>query len=183
MKTRKVKDLMVPISAYKKISPQATLFEAALTLKEVQREFDKEPDRDMVVVAGGDDQVVGMVSQLDLLKGLEPRYGEVGIPSGASLAGFNPVFIKSMVESFGLWEKPLTDLCRKAADVQAKDFMHVPQDDQYVEVEAALDQAIHQLIMGQHRTLLVTQGQEVVGVLRLPEVYREVEEAIEACQI
>jgi hypothetical protein len=45
MKTRKVKDLMLPISAHETIALEATLYEAALTLKEAQREFDQEHDR------------------------------------------------------------------------------------------------------------------------------------------
>jgi hypothetical protein len=127
--------------------------------------------------------VVGKISQLDLLKCLEPKYEELGIPARTSLAGFSPIFIKYILESFQLWEKPLADLCRKAADMKVKDFMYVPNDGEYVAEEASLGQAKHQLIMGEHHSLLVTRGEEIVGVLRLADVFKEVEKAIETCQL
>ena len=183
MKTRTVKGLMVPLSEYKTISSEATLYEAALILKQTRKEFDRKQDRHRALVVREDDQVVGMVSQLDLLKGLEPRYEEMGLSGRVSLAGFSPRFMKSMLESYRLWDKPLGDICKKAANRKVRDFMYVPTKGEYVEEDASLDEAVHQLIMGHHDCLLVTRKDVVVGVLRLNDVFGEVEASIEACKV
>jgi hypothetical protein len=35
--------------------------------------------------------------------------------------------------------------------------------------------------MGRHQSLLVTKGEEIVGVLRLTDVFREISERISSC--
>lgn len=46
-----------------------------------------------------------------------------------------------------------------------------------------LDQAIHQLIMGKYQSLLVTRNGDIVEILRLVDVFREVFEQIKVCEI
>ncbi|MBW2262840.1 MAG: CBS domain-containing protein, partial [Deltaproteobacteria bacterium] len=53
---------------------------------------------------------------------------------------------------------------------------------EHVEIDATLDEAIHQLIIGSHQSLLVTENGRVIGVLRLTDVFHEVMLAIKACQ-
>ena len=60
--------------------------------------------------------------------------------------------------------------------------MYTPTEAEHVDIDATLDEAIHQLIIGSHQSLLVTEGGRVVGVLRLTDVFHEVMLAIKACQ-
>jgi hypothetical protein len=46
-----------------------------------------------------------------------------------------------------------------------------------------LGEAIHQLVLGHHQSLLVTKDNRVVGVLRLTDAADYVCEAIMACEI
>ena len=39
-------------------------------------------------------------------------------------------------------------------------------------------EAIHQLVMGRHQSLLVTKGKDIVGILRLTDVFREISNKI-----
>jgi CBS domain-containing protein len=49
-------------------------------------------------------------------------------------------------------------------------------------MDATLDQAIHQLVVGHHQSLLVTKdGKEIVGILRLTDVFQEISERIKEC--
>jgi len=88
-----------------------------------------------------------------------------------------------MIKSYGLWRKPLEGICRKAAEMKVKEIMHSPSEGEYVGENDTLDTAIHQLVMGHHQSLLVTRGEEIIGILRLCDVFRKICDNIKACKI
>ena len=45
--------------------------------------------------------------------------------------------------------------------------MYNPTESEYISEDAYLEETIHMLIMGHHHSLLVTKGDDIVGVLRL----------------
>jgi CBS domain-containing protein len=183
MKTRKVKDLMVPLAEYATVNEDASLYAAVVALEEAQKKFrqDAYKHRAILVLDRGG-RVVGKLSQLDVIKGLEAGYKKMGDFKGISHSGFSTEFIKSMVDKYDLWQKPLEDICRRAPHVKVKDVMYTPTEGEYVSQEAALDQALHQLVLGHHQSLLVTKnGKEIVGILRLTDVFQEVCGMIKAC--
>jgi len=184
MKSILVKDLMVPLADYATVSEDATLFEAVMALEQAQERFDRSRDRHRaVLVLDKDGRVVGKISQLDVLRALEPRYAAMGDFKGSSRLGFSAEFIRSLIEKYSLWEKPLHDICRKASQIKVKTVMYSPTEGEYVEEDATLDKAIHQLVVGHHQSLLVTRGKEIVGIIRLTDVFREVCNMIKACEI
>jgi CBS domain-containing protein len=184
VKTISVKDLMVPLSEYATVSEEATLYDAVLALEAAQEVFDPKRHRHRGVLAfDKDNKIVGKLGQLDILKALEPRYAEMGDLGPLSRAGFSPQFLKVMIEKFALWDKPLSDICSKAARLKVKDVMYTPTEGEYVEENASLGEAIHQLVMGHHQSLLVTRGEEIVGILRLADVFREVCESMKSCEL
>jgi predicted transcriptional regulator len=88
-----------------------------------------------------------------------------------------------MLGNYGLWRKPLEDLCKKAAEIRVKQIMHTPGEGELVEEDASLDVAIHQLVMGHHQSLLVARDGEIVGILRLSDVFKEICERIKVCKL
>ena len=175
MKTISVKDLMVPLDEYATVPESATLYEAVLALEEAQEKFEHLPYKHRaVLVYGPKDRIVGKLSQLDIIKALEPKYGEMGDIKSLSRFGLSRKFITSILEQNYLWEKPLTDICRKAADTTVRDFMHRPGEGEYVSEVASLEMACHQLVLGHHQSLLVTRGDKIVGILRLTDVFNAV---------
>ena len=125
---------------------------------------------------------MGKLSQLDVIKGLEAGYKKMGDFKGISHTGFSTDFIQSMVGKYDLWQKPLEDLCSRAPQIKVKDIMYTPTEGEFVPEEATLDQALHQLVVGHHQSLLVTKGgKEIVGILRLTDVFQEVCEMIKTC--
>jgi CBS domain-containing protein len=184
MKSIKVKELMVPLNEYATVSEEATLYEAVMALEEAQRQFNHDRDRHRaVLVFDKQDKIVGKVSQFDLIRSLEPKYEEIGNLKAVSRFGWSPQFIKSILKNYGLWEKPLQDICRKAAQNKVKDIMVAFTEGEYVAEDATLDEAIHLLVMGFHQSLLVSRDQEIVGILRLTDVFREVCSMIKACEL
>ena len=185
MRTRKVKDLMVPLAEYATVSEEASLYEAVMALEEAQKKFRQAAYKHRaILVLDKKGRVVGKLSQLDVIKGLEAGYKKMGEFKGISHTGFSTEFIKSMVDKYDLWQKPLEDVCRKAPHIKARDIMYTPTEGEYVAEEATLDQALHQLVLGRHQSLLVTKdGKEIVGILRLTDVFQEVCEMIKSCYL
>jgi CBS domain-containing protein len=178
-----IKDLMVPLSEYATVPRGATLFDAVLALEKAQEEFDHTKYRHRgVLVLDNDGQVVGKLGQLDVLQALEPKYREMGEIGQLRRFGFSPKFIKNMKHQYRLLDAPLHDICRKAAKIKVEDFMQTLSEGEYVELNATLDVAIHQLVLGHHMALLVTDGAQIKGILRLTDVFAAVFHAMKECE-
>jgi CBS domain-containing protein len=183
MKTIIVKDLMVPLDEYATVDEDASLFEAVSALEIAQEHFDSKKYRHRAVLVISKTGVVkGKISQLDALRALEPKYSEFS-SKGAGAMGFSKKFILSMMDGYDLWNKPMRDLCKKAMRIKARDIMYAPEEGEYVEEKATLDQAIHQLVIGRHQSLLVTGKNAIVGILRLTDVFTAVFQAMKACNV
>ena len=175
MDTMLIKDLMVPLEEYATVPNSATLYEAVLALEEAQEKFDHLPYKHRaVLVYDSKDHIVGKLDQLDIIRALEPKYGEMGNIKSLSRFGLSRKFISSIMENNYLWEKPLTHICKKGADIKVKDFMHTPVEGEYVNEDASLEVACHQLVLGHHQSLLVTRGDKIVGILRLTDVFNAI---------
>lgn len=182
MKSYIVKDLMVPLSEYATVHDDATLYEAVLSLEKAQAEFDHSRYRHRaILVLNNKNKVIGKISQLDILKALEPKYSEMLNGHGLQHFGFSNKFMKSMLKDYQLFESPLEDICKKAARQDVKNFMVTPSEGEYVNAKATLDVAIHQLIIGSHQSLLVTEGADIIGVIRLTDVFAAIYQTMREC--
>lgn len=184
MQTMLVKEVMVPLEDYATVSENATMFDAVVALDRAQAEFDQSRYRHRAVLVYDDQKsIVGKISQLDLLKALEPKLDKLLNTGALSRTGYSPDYLGSM-SRHGLWSKPLDDLCRKAAGMRVKDFMYAPEAGEFIEEDADLNEAVHRLVVGQHHSLLVTRskGNGIVGVLRLTDVFKLVTERIKICK-
>ena len=182
MKTKTVEALMIPLSEYATVSQEATLKEAIEALDNAQKEYDASPyHHRAVLVYNEQNHISGKVGQLDILRALEPKYDSMmDSKSGFTRLGFSQKFMKSMINQFDLWETRLDQLPEKAAKLKIKDFMYTPSEGEFVNKKASLDEAIHQLVLGHHQSLLVVSSREIVGLLRLTDVFGEICKAIKA---
>lgn len=179
MKEYTVKDLMIKLSEYATVSKDATLFEAVESLEKAQEEFSENHyTHRAILVYDENKKIVGKLSMLDVLTALEPGYKAIGDPNVLSRGGFNPEFLKAMQQQYSLWDKPLRDIGRKAAKIKVEDFMYTPTEGEYVSETATLDEAIHQLVVGRHQSLIVTKGDDIAGILRMTDVFSKIWEAI-----
>ena len=184
MKSYTIKDLMVPLSEYATVTEDATLYEAVLSLEAAQEKFEDKHTRyrhRAILILDKDGNVVGKLSQLDVLKALEPKYQDMIQGQGSHRFGFTKKFMQSMLEDYSLFANPLDDICRKAAEQSVKKFMHTPTQGEYASEDASLEVAIHQLIMGHNQSLLVTRKEKIVGILRLTDVFAAVFHKMKAC--
>jgi hypothetical protein len=98
--------------------------------------------------------------------------------------GLSQQFLRDMLSSYSLFDKPLSDICKKAVSIHVKDCMHSPGENEVVNEDDPLELAIHHFVIGRHQSLLVTrQGHGVTGILRLVDVFKYVARTIQACQV
>jgi CBS domain-containing protein len=173
MKSRLVKEIMVPIAEYATVLEDATLAEAIQALEDAQNAYEGSNYlHRAILVLNKKGSVVGKISQIDALRALEPQYNKLQ-PTEAPTAfrHFSRFFLKSMLKQYQLFNKPLDDICRKAAQQKVDSFMQRPTEGEFISENATLDEAIHLLIMGHHQSMLVTRNDEIVGILRLSDVF------------
>lgn len=184
MKTKTVEELMIPVDDYATVSYDATLREAVLALDAAHsRDSERHYKHRAVLVLDGDGKVVGKLSMHDVIVALEPAYREMGDVRALNQSGLSLEFLHQIRESFSMWQFPMSNICERAARRPIRDFMYTPTEAEHVQKTATLDEAIHQLIVGSHQSLLVTDERAVVvGVLRLTDVFHEVMLAIKACK-
>jgi len=184
MKSYAVKDLMVPLSEYATVTEDATLYDAVLSLEAAQEKFEEKHTRyshRAILILDKDGKVIGKLSQLDVLRALEPKYQDMIQGEGSHRYGFTKQFMQSMLEDYQLFGDPLSDICCRAGEQNVKKFMSTPTEGEYVPEDASLDVAVHQLVLGHHQSLLVTRGDRIVGILRLTDVFASVFHTMKEC--
>ena len=177
METKNVKDLMVPLEEYATVSHKATLYDAVLALEKAQEEIERKHTAYLhraVLVYDDNKKIIGKISQLDILTALEPKYNEMGQSRAMSRVAFSPQFLKSMLEQYSLLPDSFEDTCIKAKNINVAKIMYTPSEGEYVDENTSLREAIHQFIMGHHQSLLVTCEGDIVGVLRLTDLFKAV---------
>lgn len=184
MKEIKVTDYMIELSDYATVSEDATLAEAVQALKASRAESDLNHKHRAVLALDKDGNVVGKLSMRDVLKSMEPKYRqfehtEESGSIGLSRFGFNAAFLTSLVDKLELWNDSMEDLVKKAGRRRVKEIMYTPSKGEYVPHDAPMAEAVHQFILGCHQSLLVLDGDVVIGVLRLSDVFNLASDLIE----
>ena len=175
---------MVPLSDYATVTEDASLFDAVQALTMAQQRFNesKYPHR-AIIIMDKDGKVVGKISQIDVLKALEPKYREMLERKGLAKFGFSRNFMKSLLTNYHLWDSPLKDICIKGAAIPVTTIIDPPTDSELIEENAPLDEAIHQLVLSCNQSLLVTKEGAVTGILRLSDVFDAFAKIIGQCPI
>lgn len=167
---------MVPISEYATVTVGTTLLEAIRVLEQAQEAYtvSKYQHRAILVLdAAG--QVVGKISQLRALKAIEGDHEFNHEIDEMRKFNFSEAYIAQLRDKFRsrkiiIEEKTL----RETAAKKVEEFMQAPTPGEYVSEDCGVDTAIHKLVAGTHLSLLVTRNREIVGVLRISDVFAAV---------
>ena len=174
MKEIYVKDIMIPLSDYATVSDKANLMEALRSLEITNKRFGDSPYRHRaVLVVDNNGQVIGKVSQLDIIRALEPNYQKIGNDVSLSRFGFSREFMNAIAKQYQLWEQSLESMIKIAEETMVTEVMYSPTDHQIVSDSDTLFVANHHLVMGQHSSLLVTTGKskKIIGILRSTDAF------------
>lgn len=181
MEKMKVKELMRPVDDFPRISIHATFMEAVDALEKAQLEFSSgKVLQRILLVYDEKGQIVGKLSPMDVVQGLEPNYENIDSLSRYRLAKST---LESMKEQLRLWQKPLVDLCKKAYGMKIEQFIRLPSSDHMVNADDKMDSAFHLFVVGRHDSLFVKDGERIVGLIRFSDVYRKIAQTMRECPL
>jgi hypothetical protein len=179
METTLVHDLTIPLDKYAVVSEQASLLQAMRTIRSVRDQYRMPRQSPRAVLVQNDvGQIVGQIGYLDFLSALEPKYNLLGDLDLLSRAGVSSEMVSSMLNHLQLWEGGLLPAARRAADIRVRDIMHSVTE--AIDADATLAEAIHHLVVCQAVRCLVRRGEDIIGVLRLADVFDAVVDSVEA---
>jgi len=184
MEKMKVRELMRPIDEFPRISSQATFMEAVDALEKADQEFKsgKAPER-ILLVYNGRSKIVGKLSPMDVVQGLEPNYFNIESISSTPHYRLAQISLESMKKQFRLWHEPLAELWKKAYRIKIHDFIKMPTPDHMVKADDRMDAAFHLFVLARHGSLFVQDGQEIVGLILFSDVYNKIKETMRACPL
>ncbi|MEE4111369.1 MAG: CBS domain-containing protein [Desulfobacteraceae bacterium] len=175
MKNYCVKEMMVPISEYATVSDDATLFEAVLALEKAQEKFQQSRySHRAVLILDKNKRVIGRLSQMDFLRALEPRDANLDQIRKFKQFGFSRKAVSLQQEEYLKSSPPILDVYSHTAKLKVADFMQRLTEGEYIDEHTSVDNALHQLTSGSNLSLLATRGKDIVGVLRLADVFSAV---------
>ena len=179
-----VKELMVPLSEYATVPQGSTLFDAVLALEKAQEEFDHTKYKHRaVLILNKKKRVIGKLTQLDVLRALEPKEEESSENLDLNQFGFSINFVHQLRLQRRMTAAPLKDLCSKASQLKVEDFMQTLSEGEFIDQEASLEMAVMQLVHGHHLSLLVTRSKEIIGILRMADAFAAVFHTMKECEL
>lgn len=179
-----IKELMVDLKEFYTISIDSTFIEAHAALEKARQEFQSGLKKyQILMVKDNRGRVIGKLSPMDLIQGLEPKYRNIIDPNSLRFKDALYV-IESMKTQKVLWDKPLGNLCRTAQHAKIKDFLKFPVEGHQISEDSFLDEALHLFVVGRHDSLFVLENKKLVGLLVFADVYDHISQKITAeCQL
>ena len=164
-------ELMRPIDEFPRISSQATFMDAVEALEKADLEFKAgtAPER-ILLVYDGTGNIVGKLSPMDVVQGLEPNY-----------ANIDDLRATPYYQLIRMWHRPLGELCEKAHSVKIHNFIKMPTPDHMVNADDKMDIAFNLFIINRHDSLFVQDGAYIVGLIRFSDIYKKIRETMTVC--
>lgn len=172
MDKAKVEDLMIPANDLVAIKVDDSFAAAVEGLAEALDDF-KAGKRALraLIVLDEKGQMVGKISPVDVLRSMEPGYDKLlNMDSSVHVSKFG-YLIQSLREEIQHAALPWDRLCQTAKTHTVQDIMRKPAHSQIIQMGESLNEAIHRFVLGKHRTLFVTDGNKLVGLLDLSLIY------------
>ena len=172
MDTYRVAELMVPLAEYATVSSGSTLQDAVLALEKAQQEFDQSKYRHRsILVLDSKGRVIGRLNHLDALKALIPEHDGDLETDRLGQFGFSNSFIRKLQQQRLHRAIPLDLLCKNARTFKVEDYMRNHEENEFIDYQADITTASHQLIQENLRSLLVVREEEIIGILRLTDIF------------
>ncbi|OGW60584.1 MAG: hypothetical protein A2V83_11360 [Nitrospirae bacterium RBG_16_64_22] len=143
----------VMITEFDKISPDASLFDAAAIMRESRKGTGEGGIPAVVVLDGG--RLVGIVSLTDMLKAILPPY-----------------LLQDTHLAHVTWDGLLESQCKRVQDKKVRDIM--TRDVVTVKEDAVLAEAAEHFLSRHIHSIPVLRGDSVVGVLYLYDLAKRV---------
>jgi hypothetical protein len=179
-----VKEIMLDVSACPSVNEEDSLLHAIKTLSEAASESaNTRYPLQTLLVKDSQGLIVGELTFGQILTGLEPGYRNLGDLSRISYSGLTPEVLTMIRDTYGLWQRPLAELCEKSSRVKIAGILDRAPKRQFIDVSMTLNEATHRLITIEKDALLVMDEDRVVGLLRICDVFTAVGKQAERCDV
>ena len=184
MEEMRARELMRPLAEFPSISSTATFMEAVEKLEKADLEFKagKAPQR-ILLVYDAQDKVVGKISPMDVVQGLEPDYRGIDIPKSTSYSQLLQSVQESTKKELRLWKNPLKELCKKSYTVKIQEFIKMPTPDHMVRIDDKMEEVLHLFVIERHDSLFVQEGRDIAGLILFADVYHKIRETMKSCPL
>jgi CBS domain-containing protein len=170
METWSVRDIMLSLTDVPTVREEATLLEAVCALDRAQRRRREGASRyRAVLVVNARGQVVGKLGHLAFLRAIEPGFESPADRDTLDRAGVDPDLLESLSGHRRFWHGELEECCRRSAHVTVREVMHPLAES--VDADTPLIQAVSTLVRLQVLSIPVREAGQVVGLLRLADLY------------
>jgi len=177
MDTKKIKEIMIPIESYATVNQESSLYDALIAIRKSQEKLSSGTMQiRAVLIVDNNNKIVGKMGHAAFLRALEPKYNEIIDFEKLTRAGVSADFISSMTDNLRLWQDDFVTICRQAGTIKVKNVMSPLSEG--IDENASITEAIHQIIVLQLLSLLVRSGSKIVGIVRLSDLFHEVERNI-----
>jgi len=149
-----VRDLVIPLTDYPHMPYWGTLREAI-----VQLNVSYETGHHTIMVFNEAYKLVGMLLQNDILRAIEPKFGQRNQES-------IPIS----------WDDLLNTLSEKRLALPIKDFMS--EATVTIDAEESILMASHMMLEEATYLLPVTEGERLIGVVRMEDLFHEITNAM-----
>ena len=108
-----------------------------MALEKTQQSFNQNSYQSRaILLKDSTGNIIGKLSQLDILRALEPKYAEMKAKApGMEKYGIDKRYILSVLETYQMFDRPLDDICRKAGMEKAVKNMHRPTEGEYISAD------------------------------------------------
>jgi signal-transduction protein with cAMP-binding, CBS, and nucleotidyltransferase domain len=165
-------DLMVSLDEYPVIDASASVLDAVMLLDESRRKMDsgRQPFQ-AVLVSDEKGRIVGKLGQLAILKSLEPSR-KIFDQRDLTKAGVSESIVKAALDQMRAFQNEFSDMCRGVADSPVSSAMH--PFNEHIDIAAPVREVIHYMVEWQTLSILVTENNQPVGLVRLSDLCDEV---------
>lgn len=177
MKTKIVKDIMMPLSEYAIVPEEATLKEALMALRDAQLSLPPERHRHRVVmVQDGSGKIIGKLGHHGFLAALDPKFHLLNEVENLSYPLIDVKSLEEEMDELGFWEDKLSLFQERADSIKIKEVMKKVEE--HIDENGSLTEAIHLLIRLDVLSLVVEKDNNVVGLIRLSDLFQEISDYI-----
>lgn len=171
---RWVRELMLPLEEYATVSEKGTLRDALEALEASQAKVrpGRQPHR-AVLVQRDDGTIVGKLGYHTILSALLPEQRSSFYVDAIGRGGLSEDMIATSVANFDFLNQDLPSLCDRAGAIHIRDLL-LPEPVS-ISANATERDLLTAFVRRKEQNLLVTEGREVIGIVRISDLFDSVQ--------
>ena len=162
MNTITVSGAMRSIGLLPVVDREATLLEAIQTLRAA---VCRECGTPLLAVRGGQGEFEGVVSIIDVIRGLDPKYAEDGLFESMLEKGFSEDLLESFMDMQDSERGFALTMAQRSREVRVEAVLRERLREEVIEADAPAAAALDTLVLRQRQYLLVVRGERLIGVI------------------